>query len=117
MVLVPDRSLEWRLGVRNHTRISEGELERLVMEAIRGDALRYLATILNMTRAHDEISSDTLSLDEITSPEWNLVHVKTLCRFDVLPIHTPAGRHSHRCFRHPSLPSFVACDMPTRIQA
>ncbi|KAG9095701.1 hypothetical protein FRC06_009514, partial [Ceratobasidium sp. 370] len=51
---------------------SEGEIERVVTEAVRSDALRYLATILNLSRATDDISADTLGLDEITSPEWNL---------------------------------------------
>ncbi|KAG8791523.1 hypothetical protein FRC12_008949 [Ceratobasidium sp. 428] len=51
---------------------SEGEIERLVTEAVRSDALRYLATILNLSRATEDISTDTLGLDEISSPEWNL---------------------------------------------
>ncbi|KAG8742094.1 hypothetical protein FRC10_002030 [Ceratobasidium sp. 414] len=52
---------------------SEGEIERIVTEAIRSDALRYLATILNLSRATEDVSADTLGLDEISSPEWNLV--------------------------------------------
>ncbi|KAG8792522.1 hypothetical protein FRC12_005892 [Ceratobasidium sp. 428] len=50
---------------------SDGEIERLVAEAVQSDVLRYLATVLNLSRAADDISSDTLGLDEISSPEWN----------------------------------------------
>jgi nuclear pore complex protein Nup205 len=51
---------------------SEAEIERLVTEAIRSDALRYLATILNSSRSAEDVSVDTLGLEEVSSPEWQL---------------------------------------------
>ncbi|QRV96894.1 structural constituent of nuclear pore protein [Ceratobasidium sp. AG-Ba] len=97
---------------------SEGELKRLVVEAIRGNALQYLATILNMTRAHNEIPSDTLTLDEVTLREWNLVprqepstklmfYQYILQQVDILIV----------AFVTNLSLSSVACDMLMRIQA
>ncbi|KAG9084440.1 hypothetical protein FRC06_004085, partial [Ceratobasidium sp. 370] len=51
---------------------SEGEIERVVTEAVPSDTLRYLATLLDLSRATGDMSADTLGLGEITSPKWNL---------------------------------------------
>ena len=51
---------------------SEGEIERLVTEAVRSDALRYLSTLLNSARTIEDVSADTLNLEELAFPDWNL---------------------------------------------
>ncbi|KAB5590005.1 Nuclear pore complex protein [Ceratobasidium theobromae] len=51
---------------------SESDIERLVTDAVRADALRFLAMLLHFSRPLNQASLDTLGLDELSSPDWQL---------------------------------------------